>query len=290
MKLRVLSGCAVALAAFLAAAASPARAPDAEALLRAGTDALRRGDHARAVALFERAEARATDPGLVAFNLATARYQLALAGEGGPQTLAEAFQAYQCCVGRDDPRRARALYGLGNCRLLRAAGGAPDPAGLREAIGYYEQCLREPGAGAALTADAAYNRERARLLLAQVSPDERDDPSSGDDRKDQTPEDPEQPSSGPEGAGERGSDGTPDSRSGAVPAKPEPGSQPIPTDQSPAPGAGNLPPIPDRSEPAPLSAQDAGEHLKQAARRILEERQAHRRARGRPTGAGGRAW
>jgi hypothetical protein len=289
MNVRVSSGCALALAALLAAAPSPARAPDTEALLRAGSDALRREDYARAVALFEQAEPRATDPGMVTFNLATARYHLALAGKGGPQTLAEAEQAYGCCVGPGDPRRASALYGLGNCRLLRASGGGPpDPAGLRAAVDCYERCLRER-APDGLLADARYNRERARLLLAQVVPDERDDSSSGDERKDQEPEGPDRPPK-PEGGGEGGAEGAPDSRPGAVPAKPEPGSQPIPTDSAPAPGAGNLPPIPDRSEPSPLSARDAALHLQQAARRILEERQTHRRARARPPAAGARAW
>lgn len=292
MKLCLRLASPLVLVALLTAADSPARDADTEAQLRAGNEALRQGDYARAVSLYEQAEARATDPGLVAFNLATARYHLALSGEGTPQTLAEAEQAYRCCVAPDDPRRARALYGLGNCLLLRAGGGTtPDAAGLRAAVGCYEQCLRETKADGSLAADARYNVERARLLLAQVATDERsDDSSAGNESKEPEPEGSDQRPPKLEGPGDAGKEGTPDSRSGAVPAKPEPGSQPIPTDTAPAPGAGNLPPIPDSSEPAPLSAQDAAEHLELAAARILEERQAHRRARARPTGSGVRAW
>src|SRR5437868_9442964 len=102
----------LALATLAALAASPARRPDPEEWMRQANDALRRQDYSRAIALYEEVEPYATDPGLVAFNLATAKYQLAASGDGGPQVLADAEQLYRCCTEPGEPRRARALYGL----------------------------------------------------------------------------------------------------------------------------------------------------------------------------------
>src|SRR5258708_5871173 len=101
--------------ALLALGASPRGQPDMESLLRQGNAAFARGDYAEAARLYEEAETRATDPGLVAFNLASAKYHLAVTGEGGATALSEAERLYRCCLARTDPRRPRALYGLGNC-------------------------------------------------------------------------------------------------------------------------------------------------------------------------------
>src|SRR5262245_27145371 len=170
---------ALALAAvFLLGAARP---PDVEGLLRAGDDAYRRGDYGRAAELFERAGERATDPGLVAFNLAATKYQLALANEGNVALLREAEQLYSCCLRKGDPRRARALYGLGNCLLARGGAVALDAGALRAAADAYLQCLAEPGVPPELAADARHNLQRARLLLAQVPPAGEDDSPKGDD-------------------------------------------------------------------------------------------------------------
>jgi hypothetical protein len=59
----------------------PGAAPNAtvEDLLRRGNAAFDAGDYAAAVGFYDRAEERATDPGLVAYNKATALYRLALA-------------------------------------------------------------------------------------------------------------------------------------------------------------------------------------------------------------------
>src|SRR4051812_48041322 len=55
-------------------------APDAnvERLLREGNAAFDRGDYEQAVEFYSQAEDRATDPGQVAYNKATALYRLAL--------------------------------------------------------------------------------------------------------------------------------------------------------------------------------------------------------------------
>jgi tetratricopeptide (TPR) repeat protein len=264
--------------------------PDPEALLREAAAAYERRDYAAAVSLYEQAEVRTTDPGLVAFNLAAAKYCLALAAEGGsPQALQEAERLYRCCLAPDDPRWTRALYGLGNCLLQKA----PDAkaANLKAAIDCYERCLRDPKVDAGLAAHARYNLQKARLLLAQFQPPAGGSPEEkqGGDDGDTNPRPPErQPLHDP--GGDPGAEGRADPNGGATPAQAEPGQTPLRADEPPPPGAGNLEPVPDRSEPTPLSPHDAAEHLKRATRRILEERQAHRQGRARPPAPGVRDW
>jgi tetratricopeptide (TPR) repeat protein len=270
--------------ALVALGAAPRRGADMESLLRQGNAAFARGDYAEAVRLYEEAEARATDPGLVTFNLASAKYHLALTGEGGATALSEAERLYRCCLAATDPRRPRALFGLGNCLLLRAA--SPDD--LRAALDAYSQCLRAT-TDKELKADASHNRQRARLLLAQAlaqgTPP--DDPSGEDKDKRPDPPDKEPPASE---TGGDGADGQPDDRSGSTPIKPEPGDKMTQTDAPPAPGAGNLQPIPDRTEPASLTKDAAAEHLERATRQILAERQAYQRGKTRKPAPGVRDW
>jgi hypothetical protein len=271
---------------FAAAALGWATGPLPEGLIRQGSAAFRGGDYVGAAALFERAEVRATDPGLVTFDLAAARHRQALAEGGSPALLREAARLYRCCLGRDDPRRPRALYGLGTC-LIQSATPASDVEALRQAIDCFERCLREPGADEWLRADGRYNLQRARLLLAQaVAAGAPDEHSPGEDKEPDPAE--KKPVDESEGGAEARREGNPDAR-GVVPAEAQPGEQPTPTDAPPAPGKGTLPPVPDSAERAPLAPADAAEHLRQAARRIRAERQAFRKGRGRAT-AGVRDW
>jgi tetratricopeptide (TPR) repeat protein len=263
-----------------------APAADPEALLREGNEAFARGDFARAAALYEKAEVRATDPSLVAFNLAAAKYRLAEA-DGSPQALLEAEQAYRCCVEPGAPRRAEALYGLGNCLLLKA--GDHDGAALKAAIACYDRCLREAGPDEALADDVRYNRARARLALQQLlaqSGRPKDERPSSDDENPERPD--RSPLQNPDG--DLGPDGQRGTQAGPAMVKPGPGQGPVQTDDRPPGGQGTLPPVPDRAEPAPLSPQDAAAHLELANRRILEERQAHRRGNLRPPAPAVRDW
>jgi hypothetical protein len=200
----------------------------------------------------------------------------------------EAEQAYRCCVGPGNPRRAAALYGLGNCLLLKA--GDRDAATLKAAIECYDRCLREAKPGEALAADVRYNRERARLalqqLLAQSGRPKEDRPSGEDDNNPERPD--RQPQQNPNG--DLGPDGQGGTQAGPAMVKPGPGQNPVQTDERPPGGQGTLPPVPDRADPAPLSPQDAAAHLEQATRRILEERQAHRRGNVRPPAPTVRDW
>jgi tetratricopeptide (TPR) repeat protein len=270
-------------------ASAPGRPADTEALLRAGNAAFAAGDFGRAAALYEQAQERASDPAQATFNLAAAKYRLALQ-DNDAAALREAEQYYRCCVGPEDPRRARALFGLGNCLLRRASGGAAlDANGLRVASACYQRCLGDAQTDPALAAEARHNLQRARLLLVQARAPASAPPEEGG-RQDEDRQ-PDRPESAPkERGGEPGEQGEPDPRSGGMPARPEPGEQPTPTSAPPAPGAGKLPPVPDGAEPAPLSARDAAAHLEAAAKRILSERQAYRRGKVKAAAEGVRDW
>src|SRR4051794_31907862 len=88
---------------LLVAGAAPTDDPDA--LLRAGNDAYARGEYAAAVDHFQLAARRTTDPTLVAFSLASAKYRLALkAAEGRAANLRDAEELFRCCLADGDPR------------------------------------------------------------------------------------------------------------------------------------------------------------------------------------------
>ena len=275
-------------AALCATAAAPA--PDWRTLLRQGDAAYERGDYTAAAALYEQAGDRSTDPGLVSFDLAAAQYRLALASDADrPRLAQEAEQSYRCCIEPDSPRRAPALYGLGNALLLKADGRDADA--LTAAIAAYEQCLAQANLDVELADDARHNLEQARLQLLQIAPagaHPKDEPSTGDgppkpkpppDKTPGSPQNPTHDQSGtkvkPDGSGK--------------PAKQEEGMKSVET-TAPTPGEGNLPPVPDRADLPPLSAEDAERHLELAAERIQEDFKAHRRAKAAAPAANVRDW
>ncbi len=256
--------------------------PGPEKLLIEGHTAFARGDYVGAAALYERAEMHSTDPEQVAFYLAGAKYHLALKSEGPSPELQEAEQLYRCCLDPSDSRRPHALYGLGNCLLHKA--GQRDAASLRTAIACYDQCLQSAGGDLALTADARYNREKARLMLLQFKPPasgpQSDKPPSNDTNPQPPHSDPPQPTPA---VGEQGPDGNPDRRGVSGVAKPEPGTTAAKTDMPPPPGKGNLDPIPDEVDVPPLSATTRPSSSEAATKKVMLERQTyHRRERSTP--------
>jgi len=273
--------------AVCASAASPA--PDWQTLLRQGDAAYERGDYTAAAALYEQAGDRTTDPGLVTFDLAAAQVRLALTSDADRVRLAqEAEQSYRCCIDADNPRRAPALYGLGNALLLKADGRDADA--LKAAVASYEQCLTQANLDANLADDARHNLERARLLLLQIAPTgshAKDEPSTGDGppkpkSPDKTPGSQQNPAHDPSGSKVK-----PD-KSGNR-AKPEEGMKSVETTEH-SPGEGKLPPVPDGADLPPLSAEDAARHLDLAAERIQEDLKAHRRAKTPAPAANVRDW
>lgn len=287
MKKRWLWTAGLFVTALCASAASPA--PDWQTLLRQGDAAYERGDYTAAAALYEQAGDRTTDPGLVTFDLAAAQYQLALASDADRARLAqEAEQSYRCCIDPGDPRRAPALYGLGNALLLKSDGRDADA--LRAAVASYEQCLAQANLEVELADDARHNLEQARLQLQQIAPAsgrQKDEPSTGDGPPkpkppDKAPGSQQNPAHDPSGGKVK-----PD-KSGD-PAKPDEGTKPVGTTDH-SPGEGKLPPVPDGADLPPLSAEDAERHLDLAAERIQEDLKAHRRAKAAAPAANVRDW
>jgi hypothetical protein len=244
----------IALLALVLVAASP-RERAAEGWLRKGDQAALRGAWAEAARWYEKAELWAEDPGLVAFNLATARYHLA---ESDPRELAAAEAGFRACL--TGPRRGRALLGLGCCLLLRASASL-DGVTLRAAVDRFSEALAEPDVDPSAV---RYNLERARLLLAQsrTRPDQRPEPG-----EDNPPEEP-----GPEDKGpseqKKPADGKTD-----VEGKKEA-------------GKGLITPVPLDKDAPRIGEEDAQLHLDDAVRRILAEWQAHRRSKSRPAPKG----
>jgi tetratricopeptide (TPR) repeat protein len=285
--MRQLRSSIALVALWGASAASPS---DWQSLLLQGEAAYARGDYAAAAALFEQAGDRTTDPGLVAFDLAAAQYRLAVASDADRVRLArEAEQSYRCCIEPGDPRRPRALYGLGNALMLGA--GDRDADALKAAVELYQQCLAEVSLDQELADDARHNLERARLLLLQIppSPAHTKDESSGD-----VPPKPRSSSQESPGAQKNPTRdpstnvGKPDKN--GDPAKPEKGTKPIDTDAPPPPGSGRLPPVPDGANLPPLTAEDAARHLELASQRIEEDYKAYRRAKAPAPAANVRDW
>jgi Ca-activated chloride channel family protein len=241
-------------------------------LVRQGNVALARQDYAAALRLFEQAEVRSADPGLVAFNQA-----VALSSQGHH---AQAEGQFRLCledaVGR---RRSAALYNLAGCLVQQ--GGERDIRRLLEAITLYRQCLHEDDLDDKLAAQAAHNLELAGLLWIRACAPRTEDP-----RTDTSPQDPSsRPARQPD-------DRPPDQvEPGEGSSKPGKDRKPLPRDASKSstattdetsPGAGNLQVIPDRGKLEPMSAEDAIQYLQQSLERVLQEGRSHRKRSLRP--------
>jgi hypothetical protein len=268
------------LPALALVAAAPASAPPDE-LVRRGNDAVGRKQYGDALQLYERAEERATDPGLVAFNEGVAFYQ------NGNHARAE----MQFRLARQDATGRRRLYATYNlaASVLQTAGDS-DAAKLAEAVGLFEECLRHDEADERLAADARHNLELAKMLWVQA----RAKPAPHKDKSQQEEENPKPQPPRPEPVKQPGGDdgsASPTKGTGdRAQVTPEDGKEPVKTDGQPAPGAGNLPVIPDRDELAPMSREDAEAHLKEALKKVMQEGRSHRQGSVRVPSAKVRDW
>jgi len=254
-------------AALAIVSAGPSRHP--EDLVRQGNAAFARAEYEQALKLYEQAEERATDPGLLAFNEGAALYR---AGR-----TREAELHYRCALeGASGSRQARALHDLGNCLLRQAVGS--DVKGLAEALGCYEACLVHADADPALRASAARNLELARLLWHQArqaaketpsakDPDSGDSTTAGDNHDKRAPgTDLGLAGPQPDGKGRTGERPEVDGNQKAIETSQE------------TPRRGNLRPLPDRDALAPLAPEDVAGHLEGAARRIVRDQRDYRQA------------
>ena len=253
-------------ALFLAMAAASSSTADHQ--VRRGNEAFERGQYQKALGHFGIAEERITDPGLASFNKATALYQL------GRYREAELHfrRCQEDAVGR---RRAHLLFNLANCLLQQP--GNRDIRKLKEAISLYEGCLQDESADASQSQNARHNLELTRLLLAKARSARKESDSTDDDQTHESRK-PEEATNDPGDQGKEGRQANPDprGRQETVRGQPEDGNAKTGDSDPPPPGKGNLPALPDDDELAPLTPEDAAEHLRQAATRIARDLREHR--------------
>jgi hypothetical protein len=229
-----------------------------------GDAAYERGEYSSASDAYSKAELRTNDPGLVAFNKAAALYRLGRYGE------AESYYA-RCLEDAGDDRLPQALYNLANCLVQQARDA--DTAMLKRAIANYERCLRLEPKHPGLTEDVRANLELASALLARAKANRasRNDSETAGGGAPKQPEDAARAAGSPDpGSQARSAEGA-----RRLPMSADGGEEPLPADQAPPPGKGNLPPIPDRDKILPLSPEETAAYLKEAAQRIAEERREH---------------
>jgi Ca-activated chloride channel homolog len=161
----------VLLAILGVSAADP---PEVESLIVRGNEAFALQQYDVALRLYEQAEARTLDPGLVSFNKAAAFSRL--------EKYKEAIECYRRCLeddGASSARRARANFDLGNAFLREGGNHAPL---LAQAVQAYRACLQERDLTADLRADARHNLELAQLLWLKARNDQKT-PDNGDSDK-----------------------------------------------------------------------------------------------------------
>jgi tetratricopeptide (TPR) repeat protein len=262
---------------------SAAPDPGAEDLVRRGNAAFDRGEYSEAARLYRLAEEHSSEPGLVAFNKATALY--------GQKEYDQAESHYWLCLGdagpaverwlqkhpdRDlppalrhaaGPRLSRVLYNVGTCLLQRSDGKDADA--VEQAVALYDHCLRLGDGGDTLRENARHNLELAKeLLRLNPRPPKRDKSKNGQTEDDQPPKKKDQPGS------ESSQDGNPNkTRHGSQPTDEHADGKDdaLATDER-RPGKGNLGTLPDQDELTKMSAADAEQHLRDEVKRILGER------------------
>jgi Ca-activated chloride channel family protein len=253
------------LAAGLAAVLGISAAPIEENLIREGNGAFARGQFKQARDLYEKAEAGATDPGLVAFNKAGALYRLG--------QYPEATEHYLRCLEDDQipsGRRNQAYFGLGISLLKQA--GEKNVVLLDRASDALASCLEGADLAPELATDAQHNLELARWLRFRAGTALDKTPPGNHPL--QEPKKPPQKKSDQEDPGQKPktnpAKGDPDKR---LPGKGPKEEQ----DQKKLANPGALQMLPDVGALVPMPPENTAAYLQQLAERIREERRAYMR-------------
>ena len=251
---RPIGQAAAALAVLLLIGAAPA----VENWLRRGNEAFGQQDFDEAIRCYEKALIDADDPGQVAFDLAAAHFR--------KEEYAAAVSAYRQALEDGElplERRRRAWFDLGNALLAEA--GTTDRRLVEEAMTAYRHCLAadpEPE----LRHDAEHNLALAgrRWLQTQPPPpDEGNEPGNTSDtnrKPDTGTGDPKNPQST-----DAHGDPTADPKPAPGPGDPKAGDKKTPA-------RGSITVLPDSTERAALTADDAAFHLERAIGRIDRDR------------------
>lgn len=267
------------LAVLVLPGASPPTAPTPEELIRQANAKFAEKDLDAADRLYDAAEERTADPGLVAFNRAAVLFQ-----QG---KFREAELAYTRTVkDRACPpdRLARALYNRGTCLLRRAPATWSRPADAEEvaalcwsAAADFARCLELASTDEQLRDDARHNLRLAKLLWAAANPHARQPRNPNTAPQEQEPEPPPPPKTGeadpstPEPGGPTEAGGNPRPMTQAAPGQ-VPRENARPTDARTAGNNANLPVLRDSGQIQPLSPEDARARLRLIEQRLLRER------------------
>jgi tetratricopeptide (TPR) repeat protein len=274
-------------------AAAPPVSPDT--LIRDGNAAFARMDNESAIRLYKEAEERGTDPGLIAFNKATALYHL--------KKYDDAETHYRRALDDDQiapERRVRALYNLGNCLIqevigkeLKAASNETQLTTLKSAVVIYEMCLETPSDDATLREDAMHNLELAKLLWSKTrrqsrakeppTPNEGPEPET---EKQRPPESVKKEPQGEEAGDPEHQDpnskngGTSNQQKQDVGVKMEKKDlhEPRKSDLPPPPGPGKMQVINDVGQIQEMSQEKTEDFLKKTEKRLVGERKLIREA------------
>jgi Ca-activated chloride channel family protein len=232
--------------------------------LRRGDSALAAGRPEQALTWYKKAEGRAQDPGLLAFNEG-----VALAALGRYR---EAELHFQWCLSdAAGERRVRALYNLGTCLVRRCAGR--ERAAMQAAVTAFQQAQDAMTPTDTLADSVRENLAIAKDLLAQLPAEQ-----------------PAAPGDGPSSEPEKPATTTQPGQSEVAKSRPEKnvtanGELPKSTDQAGPPVKGNLPPLADNDELTPITPQDFDEHLRRVVERVTAAKHDRLRAKtvDRPT-------
>jgi hypothetical protein len=255
-------------------------------LIREANAAVAGKDFAAAVALYRKAEERALDPGLVAYNKGVALYQQAVAAEASSekeQSFRQAELAFRCGTeGAEGTRLLHARLGLAGSLVQ---GRTQELAAIREAVGLYRACLQSDRLEAAAAEDVRHNLEIAKFQLwrLQARPNKPEKPkNNGEGDKPPPPDpkkpDPKDPMGGDPMQGNRKP--TPTENPGEVKKD---GKDPQPTEKTVG-GVGNLKTIYDPTQVPPLTAGEADSALDEAFKAIRDRQRNRLRATRFPAG------
>jgi tetratricopeptide (TPR) repeat protein len=288
-RISILQRCILSfLGCLILIGAAPNTPPDD--LIRQGNKAIEKDEYEAALQLYLDAEERGTDPGLIAFNKAAAYWHL------GEFRMAE--NHYRMAL--DDQaapteRRVKAFYNLGNCLVKQAKEG--DYGLLREAIRYYEYCL-DLATDEEILKKAKHNLELAKLLWNQARASSANPPTPNSNEPSDTPRQPKpknKPDSKKENDTLKNDDGK-DPKKETDPKKVvkgnekvEPTNDPNKTD-TPQPGPGRVPVIPDNDKLSDLDATDVKNALDAAEYRLNEIRKRLRGYAATPEKPSGKDW
>lgn len=268
----------------LLVSAAPNSSPDD--LIREGNDVFEKSEYEAALKLYQDAQERGTDPGLIAFNAATVYWH--------KREYRQAENHYRMAL--DDAaapkeRRSRSFFNLGNCLVKQA--DPRDHRLLREAIQYYEYCIDQTE-DADLRKNARHNLEIAKILWNKARRTSPNPPSPNSNEPPETPRhnEPKKPDLDKEKKPGNNDDGK-DHKKNDQKKKIDQGTEKtenIDPDkkEQPTPGPGRVPVIPDTDKLERQTAEDTRAALRAAELRLKSIRERLRQQAATSENSGGK--